>query len=53
MSKRGKYVCDARLRDRKKAAGYVVEENGSDESRSHKELAIHTACFTDTTRCRT
>lgn len=39
-------------------AGYVVvvvvvEENRSDESRSHKELAIHTACSTDTTRCRT
>lgn len=30
----------------------VVEENGGDESHSHKELAIHTACFADTTRCR-
>lgn len=49
-------MCDARLREQigKGRPGYVVvEENGGDESRSHKELAIHTACSADTTRCRT
>lgn len=43
------YVCVTRS---EKAVEYVVEENGGDESHSHKELAIHTACFADTTRCR-
>lgn len=45
-------VCVLRGRSEKAAEYVVVEENGGDESHSHKELAIHTACFADTTRCR-
>lgn len=54
MSKRGKYVQHkAAEGGSEKAAGcVVVGENGGDESHSRKELAIHTACSADTTRCR-
>lgn len=48
------YVCVryTRCRSERVVEYVVVEENGGDESHSHKELAIHTACFADTTRCR-
>jgi len=52
MSKRG----NVRLREqigKDRRDTFVVEENRGDESRSHKELAIHTACSVCTTRCRT
>lgn len=47
----GNGVCVIRGRSEKAVEYVVVEENGGDESHSHKELAIHTACFADTTRC--